>query len=188
MKLNAILLPTDFSKSSAAALDYASTLAAETGATLHLVHVADDSPAYLAGYGGYEYPADFPTKLKQEIESRLEEVEPSRAGVDMQRHYLTGTAVSEIVDFADREQIDLIVMGTHGRTGLSRILMGSIAEGVLRQADCPVLTIKQPIEVEPEKVEACKSEEAKAETLDDCGSSNQGHRKSLSSRTKFILH
>ncbi|MDC0936223.1 universal stress protein [Pirellulales bacterium] len=172
MKLNSILFPTDFSESSDAALGYASALAAENGATLYIVHVADDSPAYFAGYAGFSFVPDVPATLEREMRSMLDDVKPSRAGVNLQRRYLRGAAVSEIVAFADREKVDLIVMGTHGRTGISRVLMGSIAEGVLRKATCPVLTVKTPMELE-------EDEEVKEEP---------GQKQELHPRTKFSLH
>jgi nucleotide-binding universal stress UspA family protein len=71
-------------------------------------------------------------------------VVPTVRRVQYQHHYLKGSPVAEITGFAEREQIDLIVMASHGRTGLWRLLMGSVAEGVLRRAHCPVLIIKQP--------------------------------------------
>jgi nucleotide-binding universal stress UspA family protein len=64
--------------------------------------------------------------------------------VAYEHHYLRGSPVVEILNFAEDENIDLIVMASHGRTGLSRLLMGSIAEGVMRKARCPVLIVKQP--------------------------------------------
>jgi nucleotide-binding universal stress UspA family protein len=69
---------------------------------------------------------------------------PSIPGVNYERECLTGNPVVEIRKFAEGHNIDLIVMGSHGRTGLSRLLMGSIAEGVMRKARCPVLIVKQP--------------------------------------------
>ncbi len=145
MRIKSILCPTDFSHSSNAALGYASALAAETGATLFIVHAAEDTQSYLGGYGSFAYAEDVPDSLEQVMRKQLENIKPTREGVRVQRHYLTGAAVSQIVEFAEREKVDLIVMGTHGRTGLSRMLMGSIAEGVLRKASCPVLTVKSPI-------------------------------------------
>ncbi len=156
MKLTSIMFPTDFSESSDSALGYASVLAAETGATLHIVHVADDSPAYFAGYGGFANVPDLPSVIEKEMRAKLEQVKPSQTGVKVQRHYLTGAPDSEIAAFADREKVDLIIMGTHGRTGVSRVLMGSVAEGVLRKAACPVLTVKSPIELEENEPEESK--------------------------------
>ena len=153
MKLKLILCPIDFSVSSNAALGYASALAAETGATLFIVHVAEDTQAYLAGYGSFAFADNVSDSLEREMRKQLDDTKPTREGVRVQRRYLSGTAVTQIVEFADRENVDLIVMGTHGRTGLSRILMGSIAEGVLRKASCPVLTVKSPLKSH-ERVEA----------------------------------
>ena len=145
MNLKTILCPTDFSRFSDAALEYASSLAAESDALLRIVHVDEGSPTYVPGYGGYGYAPD-PTELREKEErARLVEVRPTNPAVACQHHYLVGNPETEIVAFAAREDVDLIVMGTHGRTGLSRALMGSIAEGVVRYAQCPVLTVKQPM-------------------------------------------
>ena len=75
---------------------------------------------------------------------RLKEVRPTVPAVAYEHHCLPGTPVNETISFADENGIDLIVMASHGRTGISRLLMGSIAEGVLRRASCPVLIVKQP--------------------------------------------
>lgn len=144
MNTKNILFATDFSESSEAAQRYASLLAAESGAMLHIVHVADDSPAYIAGYTGFGYVPELPDQVAQENEKRLAQIKPTSNGVRHQHHYLTGVAEQEILAFAEKENIDLIVIGSHGRTGLSRLLLGSVAEAVARRAKCPVLTVKQP--------------------------------------------
>jgi len=145
MNLQSILFPTDFSHYNDAALEFASTLAAEANAVLHVVHVDDmrDLNAAMADSG---YPYVLPSEIedRSEIMERLVHVVPSVAKVRYQHHYLKGTPVAEITGFAERENIDLIVMASHGRTGLWRLLMGSVAEGVMRKAHCPVLIIKQP--------------------------------------------
>jgi nucleotide-binding universal stress UspA family protein len=69
---------------------------------------------------------------------------PKNKTVAYEHYYFKGSPVNEIVEFAERENVDLIVMASHGRTGLSRLLMGSIAEGVMRKAPCPVLIVRQP--------------------------------------------
>jgi nucleotide-binding universal stress UspA family protein len=81
---------------------------------------------------------------RQDIVDQLERIVPTEARVPYEHHYLRGSPVTEILNLAEVENVDLIVMGSHGRTGLSRLLMGSIAEGVMRQAKCPVLVVKQP--------------------------------------------
>jgi nucleotide-binding universal stress UspA family protein len=145
MKLNSILFPTDFSHYNDAALEYASTLAAEANAKLHIVHVHDVNDMHAAlGEAGYLYEEEW---KKEDTISRehLRRVVPTVAKVKYEHHYLTGVPSSAIVDFAADNHIDLIVMASHGRTGLSRLLMGSMAEGVMRKAPCPVVIVKQPI-------------------------------------------
>jgi nucleotide-binding universal stress UspA family protein len=84
---------------------------------------------------------------RHEVRERLTSIVPTVANVAYEHRYLTGPPVREILGLADREHIDLIVIGSHGRTGLSRLLMGSVAEGVVRNAKCLVLVVKQPITV-----------------------------------------
>ena len=145
MNIRSILFPTDFSHYNDAALEFASRLATESGAVLHIVHVDDlrDLNAAMADSG---YPYVLPTEIedRSDIRERLDQVVPSIADVQYRHHYVKGMPIAEIVKFAEREEVDLIVMASHGRTGLARLLMGSIAEGVLRQAPCPVLVVKQP--------------------------------------------
>jgi len=144
MNAKKILFPTDFSESSDAALHFASKLAAEAGALLYLVHVSDDSSEYLAGYGGFGYTPNMATEVSQENKARLEKVVPTVAHVRYEHRFLSGIADEEILALAEKEGVDLIVIGSHGRTGLSRLLLGSVAEAVVRRATCPVLTVKQP--------------------------------------------
>jgi nucleotide-binding universal stress UspA family protein len=144
MKLHKILVPIDFSYDTEAALDYASTLAAEAGAALYLIHVDDlhalDVPLVIAG------PYGLATEVwnRSAIRERLERILPPNAEVQCTHQFLEGLPAEEIVKFAEREKVDLIVMASHGRSGLRRLLMGSVAEGVMRKARCPVLIVKQP--------------------------------------------
>jgi universal stress protein A len=145
MNAKRILVPTDFSQYNEAALEYASTLASEAGATLYIVHVDEIGDLSAAmGEAAYLYAQSWDDPIRREVRERLAQVKPTIAGVRFEHHCLRGAPVTEILDFVDREKIDLIVMASHGRTGLSRLLMGSIAEGVVRQAACPVLVVKQP--------------------------------------------
>ena len=139
MKYKKILLATDFFSCSQAALQHASVLARESGATLLIVHVAE--PPLVLGVDIYFPNPGYPDP---EVRRRLKAVIPSDPSVRYEHRLLLGAAVDQILQLADQEQVDLIVMGTHGRTGLSRILMGSVAEGVLQKATCPVLTFKLP--------------------------------------------
>ncbi len=148
MQAKHILCPIDFSASSQAALVFATSLAKDNQAELHLVHVYDEPFAYT------DEDSDVPpADLKAEHE-RWERVQPAVPGVVCKRAFIVGQPVGTLLEYARSNDIDLIVMGTHGRTGLTRLLMGSVAEAVLRRATCPVLTIKQPAESVPENSSA----------------------------------
>ena len=119
-----ILAATDFSAPSNKALEAALALAQHFGARLHVLHVAADALA------------------QQTAQAKLESLTAEAfEGVHMVRAMSVGQAAPEIVRYAEREKIDVIVLGTHGRSGLARILMGSVAEAVVRAAPCQVLTI-----------------------------------------------
>jgi nucleotide-binding universal stress UspA family protein len=147
MNIKRILFATDFSECSNAALDVASHLAKETGARLFIVHVngiIDVSiPACPPGETGYYYDAPWGHE-RHEIRERLNAIVPTVSDVTYEHCYMTGLPVAHILSFAEREHVDLIVIGSHGRTGFTRLLMGSVAEGVVRKAKCPVLVVKQP--------------------------------------------
>ena len=143
MNIKTILCPIDFSESSENTLRYACSIAAKSKARLLIVHVFDASPMLLVestSNGVTPEPVD---KREREDRERLNRIVPTSANLVFERRFLTGNAENEILALAKREKADLIVMGSHGRTGLYRMLMGSIAEGVLRGADCPVLILKQ---------------------------------------------
>lgn len=143
MKLKNILVPTDFSDRSATAVQYASDLAATTGARLHIVHVDDlvDFAAMSAAEGVYVY--DTPERTQRALKAKLAKVKPTRAKVPFSHHFIQGVPSAQIVALADELPAEMIVMSSHGRSGLSRVLMGSVAENVLRHAKCPVLIVKQ---------------------------------------------
>jgi len=137
-----ILVPVDFSDLNDAAIALASNLASDTGAKLMFMYVDEPTVAY-GGAGDVFYSA-----LPDDHESlrrRLKETQPTQSEVGYEHHLLNGDPASEIVHFAAQEEVDLIVMGTHGRSGLTRFLMGSVAEAVVRRAPCPVFTLKQPV-------------------------------------------
>ncbi len=140
MTFQKILFPTDFSHTGDAALAMATGLARDSNATLVIVHV-QEPPAY---YGGGEMYYGMLDPTTDELVKLLEDVVPTDPNVKFEHHMLTGDPAGALVNFAENEQIDLIVLGTHGRSGLSRLLMGSVAEAVVRRATCPVLTYKQP--------------------------------------------
>ena len=132
MNVKRILCPFDFSPGSEAALALASSLARENNAELHLVHVYDEPFAYT------DESSDVPPADLQVEQERWEQTQPTVAGILCKREFLVGPPVGTLLDYAHLHNIDLIVMGTHGRTGVTRLLMGSVAEAVLRHATCPV--------------------------------------------------
>lgn len=141
MNMKRILFPTDFSHSGDAALAYATSLARDTGAKLLIVHV-EEPPA---AYGGGELYYGLPEPAHDELRRMLDEVVPDDPTVGYEHRLVSGDPASAIVNLAEMEEVELIVMGTHGRSGISRLLMGSVAEVVVRKARCPVLTYKQPV-------------------------------------------
>jgi universal stress protein A len=138
MHADKILFATDFSSTSETALEYATSLARDTGAMLLIVHV-QEPPVVYAEFGLNHITAD---PSVGPLLRMLHQVVPSDPRVGYTQRLLTGSPAEEIVRVAEAEQVDMVVIGTHGRTGLSRLLMGSVAENVVRHAACPVLTVK----------------------------------------------
>ncbi len=138
MKYHKILFATDLSAGSDAAFEYATALARDSGALLLIVHVEEFPVAYAAGEM-VTMPVDFPNPVLREV---LERVVPSDKSIRYEHRLMLGNPAELIVRLAAEQHVDLIVIGTHGRTGLSRVLMGSVAESVLRHAKCPVLAVK----------------------------------------------
>jgi universal stress protein A len=139
MNAKKILLPTDFSMTGRACLTLASRLARESGATLVILHVQEPSLVH----GANELCYAFPDPDRESLLKRLEEVASADPTVHCEQYLVLGDPAAEILRMAEDENVDLIVMGTHGRKGLSRLIMGSVAEAVMRRATCPVLTLKQ---------------------------------------------
>ena len=141
-----ILHPTDFSERSKCAFDLACSLARDHGARLVVLHVA--SPPIIA-FGNGVPVHDQLVDNRLPLEKRLREIQPSDSGLQIEHRLERGAPAERIIRVAHETGCDLIVMGTHGRTGLGRMLMGSVAEEVLRKATCPVLTVKaMPAKVE----------------------------------------
>ena len=130
-----ILFPTDFSTASDAALIHAENFAKQSSATLVVLHVEEPPLAY----GGGELYYGLPEPSSERILEMLKNVCPHASDISFEHRLVMGDPASEIVRVAKEEHPELIVLGTHGRTGLSRILMGSVAEAVMRHAPCPVL-------------------------------------------------
>jgi nucleotide-binding universal stress UspA family protein len=140
LPIRTILHPTDFSERSCCALQLAAALARDHGARLLLLHVGE-LPSM--AYGEAVLVLDRAAYIT-ELHSKLEQVAVALPPDHVERRVALGDAVTEIVAVAEEAPCDLIVMGTHGRTGLRRALLGSVAEQVLRRAPCPVLTVKTP--------------------------------------------
>ena len=132
-----ILAPIDYSNSSVAALKHAAALAREADGTLLVLHVVDAGSESVS-----PKPEELNDPLRQEVVQLLQSLSKSEHPVRFDEWRVEGIPVSAILSVAANERADLIVMGTTGRTGLKRFLLGSVAEGVIRQATCPVLTLK----------------------------------------------
>jgi len=143
MNFKKILFATDFSPASDAALQYATSLARDSGAVLLIVHIQELPTPYAAGEMMMP-TSEFPNP---EIRHMLEAVVPADKSVRCEHELTVGSPAENIVAIAEDQGVDLIVIGTHGRTGLKRVLMGSVAEAVMRLAGCPVLTVKQASKV-----------------------------------------
>lgn len=144
MRIKRILVPVDFSADSLEALAYARQLAARCGADLLLLHVAE--PVYLAEPN--VAAADLTTLL--DAQQRTADAQLSRISADLRKEgrrvrtlVECGVPAQVIVETADNTGTDLIILATHGRTGLSHMLIGSVAERVVRMARCPVLTVRR---------------------------------------------
>ena len=149
-----ILVATDFSPQSDAALDYARAIAARFGGSMHLLHVVEDPR--VSGIFGLSAPYITPdatgalTAILEDARARLA---PRLTATDKDwrgatSEVLCGPPCHMIAEYARVNGYDLIVMGTHGRTGLAHVLMGSVAEKVVRTAPCPVLKVRGAVELE----------------------------------------
>jgi putative phosphoribosyl transferase len=138
LKIQTILHPTDFSESSEGAFQFACALARDYGAQVVVVH-AFEPPG---GLEAKEYRRAI--GLDEELNARLQAVKPTERAVEVRHLLVEGSPVEAILRAAEVERCDLIVMGTHGRTGLRRAVMGSVAAAVTRRAGCPVLTVRWP--------------------------------------------
>jgi nucleotide-binding universal stress UspA family protein len=140
LPIQTILCPVDFSDNSKPAFQLACALARDYAARLHVVHVV--APPVVYGEGMVFVTSE---KSKEELLRKLKDLQASEPQLDIDYHLREGESFLEILDVAKRLKSDLIVMGTHGWTGLTRLLMGSVAEQVMRKALCPVLTINGKI-------------------------------------------
>jgi nucleotide-binding universal stress UspA family protein len=143
--LKQLLLATDFSDPSAAALDYAKAFAEAFDATIHVLHVVEDLAAH--AWTTEVYVAALPgvhEEMERQARARLDAVfsAEERQRFRVRPELRLGSPFVEIVRYARDQQIDLIIMGTHGRGPIAHVLLGSVAERVVRKAPCPVLTVR----------------------------------------------
>ncbi|MCE5194644.1 MAG: universal stress protein [Nitrospiraceae bacterium] len=146
MEIKRILFPTDFSEGSDHALPYAIDMARNYNAKLYIVHVIYDIARAVGWHVTHisidDLYKDIAENAKKEMERYSNDIPKNLSSVE--KIILKGTPYSEIIKFAKENTIDIIVMGTHGRRGIDRVLFGSTAERVVRDAPCPVLSVRQP--------------------------------------------
>jgi nucleotide-binding universal stress UspA family protein len=152
MEIRTILLPTDFSECGNYALSHAAAMARKFGASIICLNVIEPIVPTV-GYSGMTEPlpiADIAEQLEDSAERELPKIAECEefAGLNVEELVVHGEAASEIVRVAREREVDLIVIASHGRTGLGRIIFGSTAESVVRHASCPVLVVKPPQEEE----------------------------------------
>ena len=147
MEIKSILFPTDFSEGSSQALQYAVDMAKKYGAKLYIVHVIYDIAKATGWYVPHVSIDEMYKEIQEGAKKELEKfgVEELGGVKNIERSVLMGVPHEEIMNFAKKNKIDLIIMGTHGRKGIDRILFGSTAAQVVRFAPCPVLTVRLPM-------------------------------------------
>lgn len=137
-----VLFATDFSLTSEAALPYATAICRRFGSTLHLVHVLSDT-GLLMMTGGVDYVSmgTIYEDAQNEAKEKLDEISARFETIPHRNYVRHGVVWKNLAAIIEENGIDLIVVGTHGRTGLGKLLLGSVAEDILRHASCPVLTV-----------------------------------------------
>ena len=149
LDIKRILVPLDFSANSQLALDYAYAMAQRFNAAIHLVHVCEVPAMVTGSMDAYTLAyTDWSQQLGDEAERQLLAAEQKLTGVPVSTEVLFGNPAKCIISAANVEHADLIVMGTHGRGPIMHVLMGNVAERVVRTAHCPVLTVREPRVVE----------------------------------------
>jgi len=142
ISLNHILVPHDFSETSAAAVRYALALARNSRARITFLHVGSSAQAAF----DTEFPIGLEDAREDAIRERLLKIVTPQEQVEFNPQFVVrpGNPAAEIVRFAGQHDVDLIVMGTHGRGFVAHVVMGNVAERVVRTAPCPVLTVRDP--------------------------------------------
>ena len=142
--ITTILVPTDFSPASKGALAYARLLTERFGASLHVVHVCEEAVMAAAWTEGYAMSLlQLREQIKESSEKQLAALVAGLGAVPASTEVLSGSPAKAIVEAARARKASVIVMGTHGFGALNHLLLGSVAERVVRTAPCPVLTVRQ---------------------------------------------
>ncbi len=147
-QIKKILYPTDFSEHSLCALPYAKELAKNSSAEIHCLHVVDESYQYWLGAGEAAMPVVMPVEdIKSSAQEHMKQFVETHFG-DRQdsvvTNIVTGRPFVEIIHYARGNEIDLIVIATHGHGALASMFLGSVTEKVVRKSSCPVLTVRHP--------------------------------------------
>lgn len=144
ISIKRILVPTDFSEHGTKALSYAAVLADQFGAAVELIHILEPVPP--GAMLGYTSLQELNASLRKDAEEKLEQLDSiwHDYAFPVKRTVTEGQPFVEIVKHAQDNKCDLIVIGTHGHGAITHMLLGSVAENVVRSAPCPVLTVKHP--------------------------------------------
>jgi nucleotide-binding universal stress UspA family protein len=145
LPIKRILHPTDFSEQSAAAFEVACSLARDYSAEVIVLHVST-TPVFAPDGIAIPMPAEDPYRVRVQ----LHEIRPDDPRVKVRHILVDGNPIDQILKHSQSEAADMIVMGTHGTSGLARLVMGSVAESVTRKTSCPVLTLRKPFHPNPE--------------------------------------
>lgn len=145
--LKSILVPTDFSIQSQSAIRYGVEFALKFGAKLHVLHAVQEVAIFLPemGFINSSTVSSIEPILQAAGKSLADFLEPYKHhGIELISHCQEGNALDEIISLATDENIDLIIIGTHGHTGLAHLFLGSLAETLVRKSPCPVLSLRSP--------------------------------------------
>ena len=142
--ITSILVATDFSPASSGAVEYGRMLARRLGASLHLLHVVDDPLLAAAWSEAYAFDnSALRERMRASAEDQVVKLAATLTDVPVTTEVIVGSPARAIIGRSAEPDIDLVVMGTHGRSGVSHLLLGSVAERVVRGARCPVLTVRE---------------------------------------------
>ena len=141
MQFKTLMVATDFSPLSEKAIDYAVMTAKQFGAKILLTHVLDPITVTTTDALMFSDNSEALRKIAEEMMKNLVEILKEK-GVTVEPVLIKGSAASEIISKASQSRVDLIVMGTHGRKGIEHLLLGSVAESVIRSAACPVMVVR----------------------------------------------